>query len=84
MNTGFFNFFTKENNTNTAQKPINDMVLQVSKSRCPQNHRCPAIRVCPVEAITQKGYAAPVVDMDKCIKCGKCVKFCPMRALSLQ
>jgi NAD-dependent dihydropyrimidine dehydrogenase PreA subunit len=24
------------------------------------------------------------VDADKCILCGKCVKFCPMRAIALQ
>jgi ferredoxin len=58
--------------------------LAVNKVRCPQNHPCPSIRVCPVGALSQKGYAAPTVDMDKCIKCGKCVGFCPMRALSLQ
>ena len=58
--------------------------LMVSKQRCPQNHPCPSIRVCPTGALSQKGFAAPVVDMDKCVRCGKCVKFCPMRALSLQ
>lgn len=84
MSNGFLNLFVKENNDNTLQKPLEDRVLQVSKSRCPQNHACPAIRVCPVGAITQQGYAAPVVDMNKCIKCGKCVKFCPMKALSLE
>jgi ferredoxin len=58
--------------------------LRVSKSRCPQNHPCPSIRVCPTGALSQKGYAAPVVDDDKCISCGKCVRFCPMRAISLE
>ena len=31
----------------------------------------------------QAGYGAPVADMDKCIKCGKCVRYCPMGAISL-
>ncbi|MBP8639353.1 MAG: 4Fe-4S binding protein [Oscillospiraceae bacterium] len=55
--------------------------LHVNKSRCPQNHPCPSVRVCPVGALTQKGFGAPLVDKNKCIKCGKCTKSCPMKAL---
>lgn len=55
--------------------------LYVKKSRCPQNHPCPSVRVCPVGALSQKGFDAPKVDKNKCIKCGKCTKSCPMRAL---
>lgn len=62
---------------------INEKALVVNKQRCPQDHLCPAIKVCPVGAISQQGFNAPDIDMDKCIKCGKCVQFCPMRALSL-
>lgn len=58
--------------------------LTVSKTRCPQNHPCPAVRVCPVGALSQKGFSAPTVDDDKCVRCGKCVRFCPMRALKLE
>lgn len=58
--------------------------LTVKTSRCPQNHPCPSVQICPVQALTQKGYSAPSVDKDKCIKCGKCVTFCPMRALVLE
>lgn len=58
-------------------------VLTVSKTRCPQNHPCPSIRVCPVGALSQRDYSAPVVDEEKCIKCGKCVRFCPRGALAL-
>ena len=58
--------------------------LVVKLSRCPQNHPCPSVRVCPVGALLQQGYAAPTVDEDKCIKCGKCVKFCPMKALQFE
>lgn len=76
----FFNRF-KEDNMNTVKK---DTILAVKKSRCPQNHSCPSVRVCPVGALSQKGSAAPEVDMEKCIKCGKCVRFCPMRALVLE
>jgi Fe-S-cluster-containing hydrogenase component 2 len=79
----FFNRFKEENNE-TENKDKKDMILAVKKNRCPQNHACPSVRVCPVGALTQEGSAAPTVDMDKCIKCGKCVRFCPMRALVLE
>lgn len=57
------------------------MAIQVIKNRCPQNHPCPSINVCPLEALTQNGFDAPIVNKSKCIDCGKCVRFCPMGAL---
>ncbi|HQL04965.1 MAG TPA: 4Fe-4S binding protein [Treponemataceae bacterium] len=56
--------------------------MNINERRCPANHPCPAVRVCPVNAITQKGFALPSINNDVCIKCGKCIKFCPMRAIS--
>jgi len=56
------------------------MKIDVEASRCPQNHRCPAMRICPVDAISQDGFAAPVIDQDKCISCGKCARVCPYGA----
>mgnify|MGYP000824311643 CR=1 FL=1 len=32
------------------------MALTVDNLRCPQNHRCPLLLVCPVGAITQSGF----------------------------
>lgn len=57
------------------------MTIAINKVRCPQSHRCPAVRACPVGALSQKGLAAPTVDENKCIECGKCVRLCPMGAL---
>ena len=57
------------------------MSIKVNNNRCPQNHPCPSLRVCPVGALTQVGYGAPIVDKDKCTDCGKCVRYCPMGAL---
>ncbi len=74
----------KEENGETLNKDKRDMALSVNQNRCPQNHPCPSVRVCPVGALSQNGYAAPTVDKDKCIQCGKCVRFCPMRALVLE
>lgn len=57
-------------------------MITVNENRCPANHPCPAVNVCPVDAIIQKSYSeAPVIDQDQCIECGKCVNFCPMGAI---
>ncbi|MBN1500436.1 MAG: 4Fe-4S binding protein [Spirochaetes bacterium] len=58
------------------------MTVKVTASRCPQNHRCPIINICPVGAIKQEGFAAPEIDYDKCTGCGKCIKYCAFRAFS--
>ena len=57
------------------------MPIRVDKSKCPQNHPCPALRVCPVQALSQDGFGAPKVDEGKCLDCGKCANFCLMGAL---
>ena len=59
------------------------MSVTISPNRCPQNHRCPSIRVCPTGALSQIGHAAPSVDAAKCTGCGACVRFCPGGALGL-
>ena len=59
-------------------------MLTLIKSNCSQNHPCPAVRVCPVGALSQNNFEAPVIDHSKCIKCGKCSNFCPKKALVLQ
>ena len=57
------------------------MALTISPRFCPQNHKCPIIRVCPVGAITQEGNGLPKIDEEKCIECGKCVRYCAMGAV---
>lgn len=69
---------------NSTNKNRNEKLLKVIVNRCPQNHPCPSVKVCPVGALTQKGYNAPEINYEKCIKCGKCSNFCPMRALVLE
>lgn len=58
--------------------------LKIIKEKCPQDHRCPAVKVCPVGALSQEGFNAPTIDYDKCIACGKCSNFCPKKALILE
>jgi len=59
------------------------MILTILKHLCPQNHKCPAVKSCPVEALSQQGTAAPTVDAEKCIACGKCADVCPTGALKM-
>jgi Fe-S-cluster-containing hydrogenase component 2 len=63
---------------------MKDKTLAVKRNRCPQSHPCPAVRVCPVGALSQNGFDAPTVDLSKCIQCGKCVRACAMGALVLE
>lgn len=60
------------------------MKIIVVKDKCPQNHPCPAIDVCPVGALSQKGNNAPEVDATVCIGCGACTNICPTGALQLE
>lgn len=57
--------------------------LTIKTENCPQNHKCPAVNVCPVGALSQKAFEAPTIDQEKCIRCGKCSTFCPKKALVL-
>lgn len=57
--------------------------LNIVIENCPQNHKCPAVQVCPVGALSQSGFSAPQIDYEKCIACGKCSNFCPKKALVL-
>ena len=58
--------------------------LKIIVENCPQNHKCPAVKVCPIGASSQDGFNAPTIDYDKFIKCGKCSNFCPRNALILE
>ncbi len=58
--------------------------LKIIKENCPQNHKCPAVKVCPVGALSQSEHEAPLINHDKCIRCGKCATFCPKKALRLE
>lgn len=58
--------------------------LEIIVEKCPQDHKCPAVKICPVNALSQDGFNAPNIDHKKCIKCGKCANFCPKKALVLK
>jgi Fe-S-cluster-containing hydrogenase component 2 len=67
-------FYKRVNNHKT--------MIKVDANKCPQNHPCPIIRVCPKKAISQKGYGLPVIDNSKCTNCGLCTRYCPTSAIS--
>jgi len=60
------------------------MKITVDKNLCPQNHKCPSMKVCPVGAIQQNGNELPTIDEKKCIICKKCIKFCPKGAFKVE
>jgi Fe-S-cluster-containing hydrogenase component 2 len=52
-------------------------MILVDESRCPKNHPCPSIGLCPVDAIIQDDiFSAPRIDQEKCIACGACTSAC--------
>jgi len=51
-------------------------MIQVREEYCPQNHPCPVVSRCPVGAISQQGYGAPIIDQEKCTDCGICTRSC--------
>jgi len=57
------------------------MAITIIKNLCPQNHPCPSVKICPLGAFSQQGIKAPEVDMNKCINCNRCVRYCPMGAI---
>ena len=59
------------------------MTAYVQAAYCPQNHPCPSVRICPLGALIQNGYDAPLVDEEKCTGCGKCIRFCPTGAIQI-
>jgi len=56
-------------------------MITIDKDKCPQNHRCMAINVCPTGAISQNGIELPIINKGLCIECEICLQFCPKGAM---
>ena len=57
--------------------------IAVDTKKCTGHGTCAL--VCPVDCIqlgTDNGRQLPVIRQDQCIRCNKCIEFCPERALS--
>ena len=39
-----------------------DRKIRIIIDNCPQNHKCPAVSVCPVGALSQNNYETPKID----------------------
>lgn len=56
----------------------------IDPEKCDCSTMCSAIKACYyIKAISQT-QGAPVVDPEKCIGCGICVKMCPSEAITLK
>jgi Fe-S-cluster-containing hydrogenase component 2 len=60
------------------------MVIIVNKKLCLKDHECPAVKICPMEALSQSNFKAPKVDPEKCTECGKCIDFCENGAFQFE
>lgn len=61
----------------------------IDPNKCDRSPMCPSRRSCPEKAITQEklGFlkrGAAVVDSDKCVSCGVCIKMCPHGAIVMK
>ncbi len=61
---------------------------KINPSLCDQSPFCPAVRACPVNAITQEksGFfkaKTPVVDPNICTGCAICTRYCPHGAVKM-
>ncbi|MBS7525657.1 4Fe-4S binding protein [Fusibacter paucivorans] len=58
-------------------------VAVIDANRCDRSPFCPVKRVCPVNAVKANMYGVPEVNQSECIGCGKCLRYCPMRAVTM-
>ena len=58
--------------------------LMLDLNNCPANHSCPAVKVCPMDALHQRdSHSAPEINYNTCVACGACTRICGKQALQL-
>ena len=80
--------------TKSKKCKVGKSVKEVAKlkiNRCDKSPLCPAKKVCPLDAITQKrrGFLNlfadyPEIDLSKCMGCGVCVDACARGAIYMK
>lgn len=58
--------------------------VNLIKERCPNNHKCRVVKLCPAKALSQKEKEVPKIDKEKCISCQKCITLCPKNVFILE
>lgn len=62
-------------------------IAKINANKCTKENQCTAELSCPIGAIsrTKKGeqYEASVIDAKRCLGCGKCMRFCPSKAITV-
>lgn len=61
----------------------------IDPRKCDSSIMCPARRSCPEKAISQEKLGilrrgVAVVDSEKCVSCGACLKMCPHGAIAMK
>lgn len=83
INASSYTIITAHKLNNDRNKKI-DKKLHIRKEKCPKNHRCKAVDICPVGALSQKEKKVPEVDETKCILCGNCMALCPKKVFVIE
>lgn len=83
INASSYTIITAHKVNHNKSKKI-EQKLSIRKEKCPKNHRCKAVPICPVNALSQKEKEAPEVDETKCIACGKCMALCPKKVFVIE
>lgn len=60
-----------------------DQRAVIDPQRCDSSPGCPAKRVCPAQAIEREEDGDPYFVNSYCQGCGKCVVYCPQKAIKM-
>ena len=63
--------------------------VYIDPNKCDRSVMCQPRRSCPEKAITQEKLGlikrgVAVIDLEKCVACGECIKLCPHGAILMK
>lgn len=62
---------------------MTDKRVVIDPDKCDKSPQCPAREACPAQAIEREEDAEPYFVNAYCQGCGKCLVFCPNKALKM-